>query len=198
MKKNGEYVGVDEKFIPEDEKYVDESLLGNKEESTKKIKKVAKGIGIGYLIFLSIIIIIIVGGFIFAGSIIFKIGKTADKVSGEIAGTNGLGASISSQFKNLSSQAKEQMNKADIDHFNNTYINLQGEHKGDDYRLDKIITNNKTNSEHIITVIYNGTSATTEDEIISIKKSLDKGTNYYYSLDYDSNGYINRVTIKDM
>ena len=31
MKKNGEFVGVDEKFIPEDEKYVDESLLGNKE-----------------------------------------------------------------------------------------------------------------------------------------------------------------------
>ena len=28
MKKNGQYVGVDEKYIPEEEKYVDESLLG--------------------------------------------------------------------------------------------------------------------------------------------------------------------------
>ena len=49
MKKNGEYVGVDEKFIPEDEKYVDESLLEIKEESTRKIKKTAKTIVIGYI-----------------------------------------------------------------------------------------------------------------------------------------------------
>lgn len=57
-KKNGEYVGVDEKYIPEDEKYVDESLLGNKEESKRKIKKVAKGVGIGYIIYVSLILII--------------------------------------------------------------------------------------------------------------------------------------------
>ena len=39
MKKNGEYVGVDEKFIPENEKYVDYSILGSKQESKQKIKK---------------------------------------------------------------------------------------------------------------------------------------------------------------
>ena len=32
MKKNGEYVGIDEKYVSENEKYVDESLLGNKEQ----------------------------------------------------------------------------------------------------------------------------------------------------------------------
>ena len=42
MKKNGEYVGVDEKFIPENEKYVDESILGNKEETEEKIKSYVK------------------------------------------------------------------------------------------------------------------------------------------------------------
>lgn len=191
MKKNGEYVGVDEKFIPEDEKFVDESVLGDKEESKRKIKKVAKGIGIGYLVFLSIIIIMIVSIFIFAGSFIFKIGKTVDNVSRQVGGTSGL-------IDNIGSQAKNQMEKKNVDSFNFDYTYLQGEHRGADDRLDKIITNNKTNSEHIITVIYNGTSATTEDEIISIKKSLDKWTNYYYSVDYDSNGYINKVTIKDM
>ena len=177
MKKNGEYVGVDEKFIPEDEKYVDESLLGNKEESTRKIKKVAKGIGIGYLVFLSIIIIMIVGSFIFVGSMFFKARKTADNIAGSVS---------------------SQINKQDVDSFNLEYTYLQGEQRGADYRIDKIITNNKTNREHIITVVYNGISATTEDEIISIKKLLDKWTNYYYSVDYDSNGYINRVTIKDI
>ena len=57
MKKNGEFVGVDEKFIPEDEKYVDESLVGDKE----KAKKVEKRFGIGYLaiMFLPIVFFII-------------------------------------------------------------------------------------------------------------------------------------------
>ena len=59
--KNGEYVGIDDKFIPEDEKYVDESLLGNNEETKKKLKSGAKigakviGFGFGTYIIISLI-----------------------------------------------------------------------------------------------------------------------------------------------
>ena len=64
MKKNGEYVGVDEKFIPENEKYVDESILGNKEEKDRKVKKGIKFLlgayGIGIVIW---IVILLIGGF---------------------------------------------------------------------------------------------------------------------------------------
>lgn len=73
MNKNGQYVGVDEKYIPEEEKYVDNTLNGeikdalndgvksvknyvSKDENKEKIKnagkkalKVGKGIAIGYL-----------------------------------------------------------------------------------------------------------------------------------------------------
>ena len=38
MKKNGQYVGVDEKYIPEEDKYVDESLLGPTSEIRDGIK----------------------------------------------------------------------------------------------------------------------------------------------------------------
>lgn len=61
MKKNSEFVGVDEKFIPENEKYVDESLLGNKEESRTKIKKFTKKFVIGYIIFIVLIFAAIIG-----------------------------------------------------------------------------------------------------------------------------------------
>lgn len=54
MKRKGDFVGVDEKFIPEDEKYVDESLLGDQEKSKRKIKRF-------YLAFFSIPIIFFVG-----------------------------------------------------------------------------------------------------------------------------------------
>ena len=123
----------------------------------------------------------------------FKIGKifdkSMDKITEQVDGSG---------IDNSWSQVQNQMNKQEVDSFNMTYTYLQGEHMGADYRLDQIITNNKIQSSHIITVVYNNISATTEDEILSIKKSLDKWTNYYYSLDYDTNGYINKVTIKDL
>ena len=60
MKKNSEYVGVDEKFIPEDEKYVKDSVLGNREESKNKIKKGLK-IGLGvYAIWVLLAIVFLV------------------------------------------------------------------------------------------------------------------------------------------
>ena len=56
MKRNSEFIGVDEQYIPEDEKYVDESILGNKEESKNKIKKAIKiGLGIWVIWFFLII-----------------------------------------------------------------------------------------------------------------------------------------------
>ena len=61
MKKNGEYVGVDEQFIPEDEKYVDESLLGNKEETRKKVKKAAKSMIIIYIIIFVVVLAAAIG-----------------------------------------------------------------------------------------------------------------------------------------
>lgn len=64
--------------------------------------------------------------------------------------------------------------------------------------LDKVVTSNKTNKDHIITVIYKETTTTSEDEIVNIKHLLDKFTEYEVSLDYDANGYINKVTVKDI
>ena len=56
MKKNGNYVGVDEKFIPEEEKYVDESL----NMSSKERKKMAKTIINGQMIFIFAIFIVVI------------------------------------------------------------------------------------------------------------------------------------------
>ena len=50
MKKNAEYIGVDEKYIPEEERYV--------EGNSKKDSKILKGIGIGYLIVYIVIFLI--------------------------------------------------------------------------------------------------------------------------------------------
>ena len=56
MKKNGQYVGVDEKYVPEEERYV--------EGDSKKDAKILKGVGIGYLAVIIFIFIIVIIGFV--------------------------------------------------------------------------------------------------------------------------------------
>lgn len=168
MKKNGEFVGVDEKYIPENEKYVDESLLGDREKSKKAAKRFAKG----YLIFFVIFFVFVIG---FS---IVNIIRMNDKTN-------------SFQTNNF------QTNKY-------TFSNLQGTQSAFDLKeyLDDIITNNKLDAYTKITVVYNGKSATTEDELLVLKNELNNtGIDAYeVSVDYaDSLGQaINKVTIKDI
>lgn len=71
--------------------------------------------------------------------------------------------------------------------------------------LDKVITNNKTKEEYIITVSYKEKETSNPNDIMSIKKELvsdskdtisDLFTEYEVSLEYDDNGYVNKITIE--
>ena len=167
MKKNGEFVGVDEKFIPEDEKYVDESLLGDKEKTKKTAKKFAKG----YLIFFVIFTIFAISMPIF---VITQARKQMDNKYGNVKGNM------------------------------YTFFHLQGTQSGYELRdyLDDITSNNKAGGYTTITVVYNEKSATTEEEILSIKNEIPNTSAeaYEVSVDYaDSRGQtIDKVTIKDI
>lgn len=268
MKKNGEYVGVDEKFIPENEKYVDESLLGDKEKAKKVAKrfakrfaKFAKRFGIGYLCFFFLIFAFVIGMMIFGITRFVSMRKDFDNFSSngtvsvdymfeQYQGTNWgstvMGVldkvvtnnktgkkTVTVVYKDKTATTEEEIVAlkkelvSNIDYelsigydnsgkvnqitikdvkkvqtassFNFDIKDIQGQKYGADWRLDKyVIASNKTNNEHIITVVYKETTATTEDEILALEKLLDKGTKYYYSLDYDSEGFINKITIKDI
>ncbi len=111
MKKDAQYVGVDEKFIPEDEKYVNNSLNDeikgtlndgiksaksyiskpeNKEKmkkTGKKILNVGKGIGIGYLCFIGFIFLMVIIVFILVFSNMFKANERADKMYNQVEST---------------------------------------------------------------------------------------------------------------
>ena len=70
------------------------------------------------------------------------------------------------------------------------------------WTLDDVMTNNKTNKEHLIEVIYKDKSyGTTYDEIIKIKSLLKDFEGYnlvYYevSFEYNDDGYIYKMIIK--
>ena len=204
MKKNGEYVGVDDKYIPENEKYVDDSLLGDKQINQENVKKVAKKIGMGYLIFIGLIIAVPIGLMIFF-CIKFNnnfnksknmFNEVLDKTTSQIEKSQNM---INNIEKELNT-SKEQTNRLDVDTFNQNFESFSGT----TYKLflttllDNVATNNKKNSDKLITVVYNTTTTSNPDEIIDLKQSFEEGKKYESILDYDSNGLVNKVTIKDL
>ena len=104
---------------------------------------------------------------------------------------------LSNEYKQGSEAIDEDINKFA---FNSNLKYMQGTKSQftlSQY-LDKVVTSNKTNKNHLIEVTYNETTSTEEADIVAIKHSLKDGNSYEVSVDYDSDGYIYKVTIKDI
>lgn len=90
------------------------------------------------------------------------------------------------------------------DSFNSTFEINQGTKSGmfAKSQVDNIIKNNKKDKEHLIEVVFDGTSYGTDPSNISnVKNNLrefngNKFQEYEISLDYDDKGYVNKVTIE--
>ena len=93
----------------------------------------------------------------------------------------------------------EGHSKIEVDEFNFDLEAYSGTQYGSSVSklLDNVITKIKKNADHSITVTFGTTKTSKTDEIITIKKQLDRTLQYEVSLDYDSNGYINKVTIEN-
>ena len=91
-------------------------------------------------------------------------------------------------------------NRFEVSSFNTPYENNAGKRSGFFLigTLDDIVTNNKTNKEHVITVVYKDITTTNETDIKKIRDSLSSGKDYDVSLDYDGKGYVNKFTIADI
>lgn len=204
MKKNSKYVGVDDKFIPEDEKYVDDSLLGNKEETKKIIGKTVKVAGIGYLVYTVIFLILFVSVFI----IIFRfMGNTSKQAEDTFNQAGNFLNQIGNQMENLINQSKNddsEFEQKKIENekasFNRSFEMYSGTQRKEIviFMLNEVEKNNQKNSAQIIKVIYNDINATDSNNILEIKKKLNEDKEYEVLFNYDTNGYVNQVTIKDI
>ena len=98
------------------------------------------------------------------------------------------------------SDSRNSRDSFEIDSFNTPYETDAGKRSGFFIvgTLDDIVTNNKTNKSHIITVVYNDITTTEEKEIKEIRNKLSDRKDYDVSLDYDSDGYVNKYTIEDI
>ena len=157
----------------------------------KTFKTNEKGNGLVAIIIMVVMVAVFIGIAKFMFSTFNKTGKSMmDQFNKE-------SEEMSEEFKRESEAMEEESNKFA---FNSSLKYMQGTQSQftlSQY-LDKVVTSNKTNKNHLIEVTYNETTSTAEDDIVAIKHLLKDGNNYEVSVDYAADGYINKVTIKDI
>lgn len=103
-------------------------------------------------------------------------------------------------FSISSNVFKKNKSNFDINSFNNNFTYATGTKNGIFVidTLDNVISSNKKNKNHQIYVKYDNNSKTNnENKIIDIKDTLNNFDQYEVIIDYDSDGYVNLVTIKN-
>ena len=193
MKKNNEYIGGEENYNSNDQK---------KDNGTK----------IAWTIILMYTAFVLLGITFFVGFIYFIFSQFNKTSKNMINGFTKIGSEMIKEYDNNDSSensnyydqvqkmAKEQMKNNEIEDFNRSLEPAQGTNSKfalSSY-LDKVVTSNKKNKNHVITVVYRETTTTNEDDIVEIKHILDNTKKYEVSLDYDEDGYISKITIKDI
>lgn len=193
MKKNNEYIGGEQNNMDQNEK---------KDNGTK----IAWTIILMYIAFV-LIAILIFGGIVYFilshanktnKNIIDGVSKITSQMIGEESSNNS--EKKSNYVDQIQKLAKDQMKDNDIQEFNRHIESAQGTKSNmalEGY-LDKVVTSNKKNTNHLIIVVYNETITTNEDDIVTIKHMLENSKKYEVSLDYDEDGYIHKLTIKDI
>lgn len=82
--------------------------------------------------------------------------------------------------------------------FNTSYESYNGTEWGTTVKdlLEKVITNNKTNPDRILTIIYKDINTTDVEQIKNLKSRFDDWTDYEVSLNYNEEGYIYQIVIE--
>ena len=111
-----------------------------------------------------------------------------------------IGYGIYTTFSETENESETAHDSFEVNSFNMPYENDAGKRSGFFIvrTLDDIVTNNKTNKSHIITVVYNDIKATDEKGIKEIRNMLSEDKDYDVSLSYDNNGYVNKFTIENL
>lgn len=91
----------------------------------------------------------------------------------------------------------KEKDKSEARGFNAYYEMYSGTEYGSSIKnlLDKIITNNKTNQNNILTVIYKDTNTIDVETIKSLKKQFDTWEEYEVSLNYNEDGFVYEIVI---
>lgn len=177
------------------------------EESKEKVKQIKKNNNEGGRKFILYILIIIFIASVVTLSyrIASSIKERNDAIKEELKKEKeAMENEIKNQQESVQKQMEESKNQIAKEKFNGDYEFWSGSQTSTPVSniIDSAVANNKKNTEHLIEFIFDGTSyGTSPESIKTIKSNLKDFEGYniqYYevSLDYDNDGYVNKVTIE--
>ena len=183
---DNDYAGIDERYRPKNEGNNTNVNATKKEADKERVEKVGKFV-IGGLLFW-----ILLGVGIFAAILIFlfsTFNKAKKYGEGLFSDTADIVCTVAS--------------KVQTDSFNVPFENWSGTQYGSRIResFDEIMQNNtKATGENgrIVTLVFNGKSMTDPAEMGESKKELNDRYKYEKYVEYDSEGYVNKVVIEEL
>ena len=106
---------------------------------------------------------------------------------------------LEEDYNKIYDNVKEKIEDQEESIFNDSIEAFVGTQKGAKVRLllDEVILKMKKESEHPLTIKHNATTATDPDTVLTIKKGLDLTKDYEVVTDYDTEGFVNTITILD-
>lgn len=154
-----------------------------------------------WLLILLIIITIVIGAFLsYKGVLAIK--KTIDeqkknenRIKEEM---NKKQDDMEEAMNKMKDEVEQKQKESQKNSFNRTFEFRAGSQYSASISLllDDIIKNNKQNSDKLITVISGSTNTTDPDKIKDLKKSFEEWHKYEVSVDYNEDGYVNKITIE--
>ena len=104
---------------------------------------------------------------------------------------------VAEQNEEYQQQVKEQNEKFSRRSFNSKYENYEGFTNGFFVKniLEEAYKNNKKNGEKIVVISYNGEETSDSEKIKQARETLEDFTEYEVSVEYDDDGYVNKVII---
>lgn len=233
MAKSNEYVGVDEKYVPEGEQrktHVQEPIIGSEnaqkirdgitggvnkltsDEGKEKVKsgakkgwKIAKGIGIGYLVFFCIVALLAITIIVVVIVNFIKAQGTQDKLIDDFNKTSSSMVEEYNKSKNEMQDEYENAKNEAMNQYKNATSNDLDLHSGVNWRtyvsddLEEIYTNNKA-GEHLITVVSGSVSTTDPQQIRALANSIENESmskKYDITIEYGDDGYVKTYTFEE-
>lgn len=191
---------VDVNTLTNEDKSLEDSVNIKKEESPKKKKNCDRKF------ILYILIIIFIASLAF---LTYRVGTDIkakkDEIKEEIRKEKEKAEKEAQEIKDEIKKNNEESDlKFDKNSFNSNYSFYSGTQPGQSVSMliDNIINKNKTEKDHLVELVFDNTSyGTNPDNIKQTKNMIQTFSGYniqYYevSIDYDDDGYVNKVTIE--
>lgn len=191
---------VDVNTLTNEDKSLEDSVNIKKEESPKKKKN-----GDRKFILYILIIIFIASLALLAYRVGTDIKTKKDEIKEELRKEKEKAEKEEKEFKDKFNKDMEESDlKFDKNSFNSNYTFYSGTQPGQNVSMliDNIINKNKTEKDHLVELTFDNTSYGTDSDNIKQTKNMIqtfKGYDIQYyevSMDYDDNGYVNKVTIE--